>query len=73
MVGFLHVTSTIVHSLATPFIDRTVLKKPLVITYMHTVFSGQIATALGELGFFKQKWTYLPILKLFQQKRSAVT
>lgn len=47
---------------------QTISKELLVVTHLHTVYLVQIGTELREPGFFKQKWTYLPILKVYQQK-----
>lgn len=47
---------------------QTISKKLLVVTHLHTVYLVQTGTELGESGFFKQKWTYLPVLKVYQQK-----
>lgn len=47
---------------------QTISKKLLVVTHLHTVYLVQTGTELREPGFFKQKWTYLPVLKVYQQK-----
>lgn len=48
---------------------QTISKKLLVVTHLHIVYLVQIGTELSESGFFKQKLTYLPVLKVYQQKK----
>lgn len=47
---------------------QTISKKLLVVTHLHTVSLVQTGTELREPGLFMQKWTYLPVLKVYWQK-----